>query len=134
MKILKLQIKVVRMMIGLKLGESCRLHFKEFRILTVISLYVLEVLCYMKKYRGSTLKNSEIHEYNTRRKTDRHIKSCRTSLFQKSVTNIGIKLFNHLPSDLKQLQDFKQFRKKLKILLLNKPLYSLKKYFCSVLE
>ena len=128
-KILRLQKKVVRMMTGLKTGESCRLKFKELRILTVISLYVLEVLCYMKKYRGSISENSVIHEHNTRRKTDLHIQSCRKSLFQKSVINIGIKLFNHLPSELKQLHDFKQFRKKLKLLLLNKPLYTLKEYF-----
>jgi hypothetical protein len=48
-KILRLQKKVVRMMIDLKTCESCRQKFKEPRILTVIVLYVLEVLCYMKK-------------------------------------------------------------------------------------
>jgi hypothetical protein len=110
-------------MSGLKSSESCRLKFKELKILTVISLYVFEVLCYMKKYRGSTSENSVIHHHNTRRKTDLHI------LFQKSVINFGIKLFNHLPAELKQPHDFKQFRKKLKSFLLNKPLYSLKEYF-----
>jgi hypothetical protein len=128
-KILKLQKKVVRMMSGLKTGESCRLKFKELRILTVISLYVLEVLCYMKKYRGNISENSVIHDHNTRRKTDLHIQSCRTSLFQKSMINIGIKLINYLPAELKQLRNFQQFRKKLKSFLLNKPLYSLKEYF-----
>jgi hypothetical protein len=43
--------------------------------------------------------------------------------------NTGIKLFNHLTPELKQLDDSKQFRKKLKLLLLSKPLYSLKEYF-----
>jgi hypothetical protein len=97
-------------------------------MLTVIS-YVLEVLCYIKKYRRSISDNSVIHEHNTRRKTDLHVQSCRTSLFQKSVMNTGIKLFNHLTPELKQLDDFKQFRKKLKLLLLTRPLYSLKEYF-----
>jgi hypothetical protein len=64
-KILRLQKKVVRMMSGLKSGESCRLKFKELKILTVISLCVFEVLCYMKKYRGSISENSVIHEHNT---------------------------------------------------------------------
>jgi len=48
---------------------------------------------------------------------------------KKSVINTGIKLFNHLPSELKQLHDFKPFRKKLKFLLLNKALYTLTEYF-----
>jgi len=90
------------MMMGLKKGESCKQKFKELRILTVTSLYVLEVLCYMKKYKRSISENLEIHDHNTRRKIDLHIQSCRTSSFQKSVINTGIKLFNHLPSELKQ--------------------------------
>jgi hypothetical protein len=128
-KILRLQKKVVRMMLGLKACESCRKKFKELRILTVISLYVLEVLCYMKKYRGSIMENSVIHEHNTQRKNDLHIQLCRTSSFQKSVINMGTKLFNHLSTELKQLDDFNLFRKKVKLLLLSKPLYSLEDYF-----
>ena len=49
---------------GLKKGESCKQKFKELRIL----MYMLEVLCYMKKYKGSISENSEIHDHNTRRK------------------------------------------------------------------
>jgi hypothetical protein len=128
-KILRLQKKVLRLITGLKSGESCRQKFKEMKILKVISLYVLEVLCYIKKYRSGISDNSVIHEHNTRRRTDLHVQSCRTSLFQKSVMNTGIKLFNHLPPELKRLEDFKQFRKKLKLLLLTKPLYSFKEYF-----
>ena len=44
------------------------------------------------------------------------------------MINTSIKLFNHLPSELK-LHDFKPFRKKLKFLLLNKALYTLNEYF-----
>jgi len=117
------------MMTSLKKGESCKQKFKELRIFTVTSLYVLEVLCYMKKYKGSILEKSEMHDHNTRRKKDLHMELCRTSSLQKSVINTGIKLFNHLPSELKQLHDFKPFRKKLKFLLLNKALYTLNEYF-----
>ena len=116
-------------MTGLKKRESCKRKFKELGILTVTSLYVLEVLCYMKKYRGSILENLVTHDHNTQRKIDFHIQACRTSSFQKSVINTGIKLFNHLPLELKQLHDFKQFRKKFKLLLLNKSLYTLNEYF-----
>ena len=60
---------------------------------------MLEVLCYTKKYRGSIKENSVIREHNTRRKNDLHIQPCRTSSFQKSVINMGIKLFNHLSTE-----------------------------------
>ena len=85
MKILSIQKKVIRVMTGLKRGESCRQKFKELKILTVTSLFVLEVLCYMKKYTRGISENSVIHEHNTRRKIDLHTQSCRTSSFQKSV-------------------------------------------------
>ena len=100
----------------------------KFTFLTVISLYVLEVLCYIKKYKGSIRENSVIHEHNTRRKNDLHIQSCRTSSFQKSVINMGIKLFNHLSTALKQLDNFNKFRKEVKKFLWNKPLYTLEEY------
>ena len=58
---------------GLKKRESCKRKFKELGIRTVTSLYMLEVLCYMKKYRGSILENSVIHDHNTQRKIDFHI-------------------------------------------------------------
>ena len=122
------------MMTGLKKGESCKQKFKELRILTVTSLHVLEVLCYIKKYKGSISVNSEIHDHNTRRKTDLHIQSCRKSSFQKIVINTGIKLFNHLPSELKQPHGFKLFRKKLKFLQLNKALCTLNEYFDIIID
>jgi len=49
--------------------------------------------------------------------------------FKKSVINMGIKLFNHLSTELKQLDDFNQFRKEVKKFLWNKPLYTLEEYF-----
>jgi len=68
MKMLSIQKKVIRMITDLKKGESCRQKFKELKILTVTSLYVLEVLCYMKKYGGGISENSVIHEHNSRKK------------------------------------------------------------------
>jgi hypothetical protein len=58
-------------------------------------------------------ENSTIHDHNTRRKKDLHTQSCRTSSFQKSVINTGIKLFNHLPLELKQIHELKQLKKKI---------------------
>ena len=128
-KILRLQKNVIRMMIGLRTCESCRQKFKELRILTMISLYVLEVLCYTKKYRGSIMENSVIHEHSTRRKNDLHIQPRRTSSFQKSVMNMGIKLFNHLSTELKQLDNFNQFRKEVKKILMEQTIVYTRRIF-----
>ena len=107
----------LRLISGLKKPESCKQEFKEHRILTVPSLYVLEVLCYRKKYKGSVKQNVVIHEHNTRSKHDLHAQLCNTSLFKKNVINMGIKLYKYLPSEIKQLDNFNCFKKKRKISL-----------------
>jgi len=60
----------------------------------VTALYIFGVLVYIKKVY--LRRNSDIHEYNTRRKCDFHVPSCNTSLFKMSVMNMGIRLFNKM--------------------------------------
>ena len=55
-KTLRIQKKVIRLVTGLKRLESCRQKFKENRILTVTSVYILEVLCLTKKHKGHLKK------------------------------------------------------------------------------
>jgi len=89
---LLIQKKVIRLITGINKYESCRQKFKENRILTVTSIYVLEDLCYIKKYKGDLTHNYEIHEYNTRSKYDLHTQSHNTSLLQNSVLHMGVRL------------------------------------------
>jgi hypothetical protein len=65
-KALRIQKKVIRLITGIKKSESCRQKFKENRILTVTSMYVLEVLRFIKKHKGDLKKHCEIHEHSTR--------------------------------------------------------------------
>jgi hypothetical protein len=69
----------------------------------VISLYVLEVVCFVKKYKGNLKHNFAIHEHNTRSKYDLHTQICSKSLFQKSVINMGVKLYKYLPLKIKKI-------------------------------
>jgi hypothetical protein len=46
---------------------------------------------------------------------------------KKNVNNIGIKLYNELPSHLKNLKNTQLFRRRLKLFLLQQTFYSLKK-------
>jgi len=78
----------------------------------VTSLYILEVLCFVKKYKGNLRQNFVIHEHNTRSKYDLHAQFCNTSLFQKSVLNMGVKLHTYLPSKIKKLDNFIALQKK----------------------
>ena len=63
-------------------------------------LYVLEVLCFIKKYKGNLKQNFMIHEYNMRSKCDLYTQFCNTTFFQKSVLNMGVTLYKYLSSKI----------------------------------
>jgi hypothetical protein len=68
-------------------------------------------------------------EHNTRRKCDSHVPSCNTLLFKGSVMNMGIRMYNKIPTRKKQLESFRDFKQKLKLFLLDHPFYSLNEFF-----
>jgi len=82
-RILRIQKRVIRSMVGVSSRKSCRQLFKELNILTLVSLYILEVICYIRKHHQYVELNSNIHTYNTRRKMDIHIQVYSTDLFKR---------------------------------------------------
>jgi hypothetical protein len=58
--------------------------------------------------------NSDIHNYNKRRKLNLHVQYCNTVLFKKSVMNMGISLYNKVPYQIKQMDNFNSFKKGLR--------------------
>ena len=74
-------------------------------------------------------QNYMIHEHNTRSKYDLHTEFCNTSLYQKSVINMGIRLYKFLPKEIKKLDNFNCFKKKkVKSILLSESLYTLEEF------
>jgi hypothetical protein len=63
---------------------------------------VIEVVCFIKKYKGNLKHNSAINEHNIISKYDLHTQICNALLFQKSVINVGVKLYKYLPSKIKK--------------------------------
>jgi len=61
-------------MSGVSSRTSCKQLFKELNILTLASLYIFEVTCFIRKYCQSLEQNSKVHQYNTRRTLDIHVK------------------------------------------------------------
>ena len=111
--------KCIRVISGVNTLDSCRHIFMEYGVLTVASLYILEMFCFIKKFKGNLKYNSYIHGYNTRDKIDLHTQNCNTALFRKIVVSIGVNLYNRLPERIKTLSDFNSFKNELKLLLLN---------------
>jgi hypothetical protein len=54
---------------------------------------------------------------------DLHIQGCNTGLYQKSIVNMGVKLYNKLRERLKGMNSFQGFKKEAKFLLINNSFY-----------
>jgi hypothetical protein len=120
---------VIRLITGIKRFESCRQKFKENGLLTVTSMYVLDVLCFIKRHKGDLKKNCEIHKHNMRSKYDLHTQSHNTSLL-----HMGVRLYKHLPLRIKKLDKRNPFRKEVKSILVNNIFHMLEEYLQAVLE
>jgi len=116
---------------GVSSRTSCRQLFKELNILTLASLCIFEVTCFIRKYCQSLEQNSEVHQYNTRRKLAIHVKLQKTELYKRSVINMGTKVYNKLPKFLKEIGDYKAFKKELKLFLLLQSFYSVEEFVSS---
>jgi hypothetical protein len=90
-------------MVGVNSRTSCRQLCKELNILTIALVYILKVICYIRKHHQLVELNSNIHTYNTRRKMNSHpiIQYC---LYARSVINMGIKLYKKLPGYIQGIE------------------------------
>jgi hypothetical protein len=70
-----------------------------------------------------------IHTVHGSPQASQRITLCNTSRCKKSVTNMGIKMYNNLPFEIETTQNFKAFKRKLKDYLLLNAFYSLKEFF-----
>lgn len=66
--------------------------------------------------------NVAVHEYGTRTTNYLLPPFHRQSLFQKSVHYLGCKLYNNLPTDIKEINVHNKLKQKLKSFLLTKKL------------
>ena len=77
-KIFRLPKKAIRSITGVHKRESCGHIFRKFQLLTLASLYILEVLCFIKQYQGNLKQNFGIHVHNTRNVFYLHTHYCST--------------------------------------------------------
>jgi len=95
--------------------DSCRQLFKRLDILPLQSEYILWLLLFVVKNKDLYTTNQEIHSINTRSNINLHPPVCNMTVFQKVVYFSGIKLFNHLPLNIRSLSnEIKSFKPALK--------------------
>jgi hypothetical protein len=123
---------MIRLITNFGLRDSCRCVFKELGILSLYSQYLYSLLIFVAKNRGVLKANTDFHSISTRHKNDLHLPSAQLEVFQRGVYFSGIKAYNHLPINIKELSyDVKRFKPALKTFFQINSFYSLEEYFNS---
>ena len=88
-------------------NASCPQLFKELNILPIQSQYIYSILLFVTKNKDQFLSNSQVHKINTRQTFDLYVPTANLTIYQKGVYYSGIKIYNHLPTAIKDLSDDK---------------------------
>lgn len=123
--IFKLQKRFLRTMTFSSRRQSCKSIFKELKILTLPSLFILKTLMFVHSNFNEISNTQFDHVYNTRNKDDFQFPKHRLKLTEKSPMYMGKKLFNNLPNDIKLEITHNTFKRRLTNFLLEKNYYSL---------
>jgi hypothetical protein len=99
--IFKMQKRVIRIIMGHGYRESCRVLFKELKILTLLSQYIYSLLLFVFNNRDYFVSNSVYHNINTRQKNDLHLPQVSLAMYRKGVYYSGINIFNGLPKAIR---------------------------------
>ena len=81
----RVQKRAIQINNGTNKCKYFRQIFKDYRILTVtyiyIYIYILNVLGYIKRFKGNLKQNLIFHVHNTRNKLNFHVQFCNRVLF-----------------------------------------------------
>ncbi|KAG8258048.1 hypothetical protein J6590_036787 [Homalodisca vitripennis] len=96
---------------------------RELGFLTLLSLYILDVTMYCR-FKCELVQGRDVHQFETRGRNNFRTKQHRTSMFEHLPSQMGVKLINTLPGDLKRINELQQFKSRLRHFLLSKAFYS----------
>lgn len=120
-----LQKRAVRYVCQAKCRDSCKPLFIKHEILTVPCIFILETACLIfKKFQGF---ERESH-YNLRQ-NNLPLPIPKLALTKNSVIYESVRIFNELPTEIKNTNDYSAFRRNLKKFLLVKAYYSLQEFY-----
>jgi hypothetical protein len=115
---------------GMGFRDSCRELFKGLKNLTLSSQYILSLLMFVIRNNGHFAPDSVYHNINTRQKNDLHLLHVSLTMYQKGVLYSGIKVFNALPTTIKDIsRNPPKFKVTVNRYLLSHSFYSVDEFF-----
>lgn len=127
-RVLVLQKRAIRAMLGLGGVTSCRQRFSQLGIMTVVSLYIFQLLLYIKNNLSAATGLCDKHMYHTRNSSVLEFPAHRTTAFERSPYYMAIRCFNKLPDRIRSLEH-RRYKSELRCLLITKPYYSCLEFF-----
>ena len=123
-KIFKIQKKYCRLITFSLYKAHSNPLFSKLKFLTVYDINKLQIALHMYKIINRLISynehfdfrtNFQIHDHDTRQKNDIHQAYCRTQTRQNTLQFQGPKLWNALPTELKNVTPISHFKRKLKL-------------------
>ena len=122
--------KAIRIMEGCGNRVSCRSLFKKFEILPLILQYILSLLMFVIQNKTFFQTNNETHNLDNRHRNNLYLPQANLTIYQKGAYYSGIKIFNKLPLEIRNITgNHKKFKIELKKFLHVHALYSVEEYF-----
>uniref|UniRef100_A0A1Y1M8J8 Reverse transcriptase domain-containing protein n=1 Tax=Photinus pyralis TaxID=7054 RepID=A0A1Y1M8J8_PHOPY len=123
------QKRIIRTLANIRKFDSCRGFFKKHKILTLTGLYIFEICQYIYVNSNKMVKSKDIHQYNIRGNDNLRPHFTKTKIGINSPSNLGIKIYNHLPHIIRNCRQLSIFKEKLYLFLVDKCHYDISEYF-----
>ena len=122
--------RIIRIIIGYGYRESCGEIFKELKILTLSSQYIVSLWLFVVNNKDYFVANSVYQNINITQRSDLHLSQVSLAMHQEGVYYSGIKIFNGLLKAIKDISSKpKKFKMALKHYMQTHSFYSFNEFF-----
>lgn len=118
-----MQKKCIRILANIHQPQSCRPHFKNLKLLTLPSLYILENAIFVRKNLHLFTFNQ-----NARRRHNLELPEPKLEIYKNGPYYRAIKIYNKIPTHIKTVPKDTSFIHTLKSKLIEKCYYSIAEY------
>jgi len=113
--IFKLQQRIIRIIMGVGIRDSCTEFFKIWNILQLISQFIFSILLFIVNNENQFWMDSAIYNINTGNTSGFYHPLSHLTIYQKGPFYMGIKVYNSLPPEIWDLSHkIKKFKSSLK--------------------